>query len=108
MTTILEKLRELNQRRTLGHWWIDASGTGPDDTREILGVVGHSEIMVASIHAWNEADAEFIAAAANHMGALLDVVDKLQIIKVIATQSPCNPGIHTVIEEALKQLEKSE
>lgn len=76
--TKLETLRRLNAERTSGRWRIEASGTGPNDTREILGPCGQDEIMVSSVHAWNEADAAFIAHLANSCTKLLDVIDAAQ------------------------------
>jgi hypothetical protein len=61
-TETIAHLRELNAARTQGEWE--------------EAVSGWIEPGVASTASMNAADAEFITAAANHMGALLDAAEE--------------------------------
>lgn len=68
MTTRLSRLRELNERRTQGEW---KAQQRPDETYYIR-MKDRPLVLVEELI---EPTAEFIAASANLMGDLLDVVD---------------------------------
>jgi hypothetical protein len=75
-------LRELDAARTQGEWSSEPIGSegfhvfGPEGSRAPLK--GRARVAACTWQDWDEADAdaEFIAMTANHMGALLDAAEE--------------------------------
>lgn len=66
----LEELNELEQKANAaldGPWWVEATGTGPTDNREVRAHVGEVNesptVMIARVHPFNVAEGDLIAAA---------------------------------------------
>jgi hypothetical protein len=67
-------LRELDAARTQGEWWAQGAWYHDEMAWPTVGFGTTGADVLA--HAIRTPDAEFIAAAANHMGALLDAAEE--------------------------------
>lgn len=105
----LDELKRLDAGATASNWWVESTGTHPEDSRDIHGPCGDDDIQVCNLHSWNDADSEFIVAARNAMPALLRVVEAA---KECSTSQVLNEPFIGYSEqfanllESLKELDK--